>query len=295
MNDRRAFPANGRVAHVSVRDQCESPRFTDGETRRVCLTVAPLFASPDPGHRRRDRELVLHEAFRVLEQGPGWAFGFAERDGYVGYMHQDALGPDIGPMTHVVAARQSYLSPAPILKNSDAVEPVSFGTRLRVHALHETGRWAEVARLRGTGDDGADERTVFVPAGHLRPLNHPEDDPAAVAERFLGTPYHWGGNSAFGIDCSGLMQAAFHACGLACPGDSDQQANRLGQEIPADAPVQRGDLFFWRGHVAMATGSDTLIHANAHHMAVVAEGLAQAIARITAQGDGPVTLRRRVG
>jgi cell wall-associated NlpC family hydrolase len=83
------------------------------------------------------------------------------------------------------------------------------------------------------------------------------------------------------------------ACGIACPGDSDQQAETLGDVVAPDQPVARGDLFFWKGHVAMALDETRLIHANAFHMAVAAEKTEQAIDRIRARGDGEVIVRRR--
>jgi len=120
------------------------------------------------------------------------------------------------------------------------------------------------------------------------------DDPVTIATVLLGTPYLWGGNSAFGIDCSGLVQAACMVCGIACPGDSDMQAAGLGQLVTDGSPPRRGDLLFWKGHVAWVSGPDTILHANAHHMAVAYEGLVAAVARIAAQGGGPVTAHRRL-
>jgi cell wall-associated NlpC family hydrolase len=131
-----------------------------------------------------------------------------------------------------------------------------------------------------------------MPAAHLAPVDTFESDPAAVAGMFLGTPYLWGGNTAFGVDCSGLVQAAFTACGLPCPADSDMQMS-LGSEVTG--ALRRGDLLFWKGHVAIVVDEARLIHANAHHMAVAFEGIDAAIARIEAQGDGPVLSRRRIG
>ena len=97
-----------------------------------------------------------------------------------------------------------------------------------------------------------------------------------------------------GIDCSGLVQAAFLACGTACPGDSDQQANELGEALPPDAAFERNDLVFWKGHVALVADAATFIHANAGHMATVFEPIEDALARIEAQGDGTPTGHRRV-
>ena len=163
------------------------------------------------------------------------------------------------------------------------VTPLSFGTRLVV--LSEKDGWARIA-----WDGGQVTRDLYVPSQHLAPIDHIEPDPAAVADRLIGSPYLWGGNSSFGIDCSGLVQAALLACGTRCPSDSDLQEAAFPD---ATGTYQRGDLLFWKDHVAMVTDATTMIHANAHHMAVAYEPIAAAITRIQAQGDGPVTSHKR--
>jgi cell wall-associated NlpC family hydrolase len=157
------------------------------------------------------------------------------------------------------------------------IAALSFGARLTV--LAEAGRFAETPE-------------GFVPLVHLLPADSVMTDPVAVAEMFLGTPYLWGGNSRAGIDCSGLVQAALLACAIPCPGDSDLQARTVGTELAPDAPSHRGDLIFWKGHVAMVADSHRLIHANGHAMATVHEPMAAALDRIAATGT-PVLTRRR--
>jgi hypothetical protein len=179
----------------------------------------------------------------------------------------------------MVAVRGTHLYPAPDIKR-EPLAALSFGARFRI--VSETDRFMETAA--GT----------FLPKSHLRPLERPFRDPVTVAQLFFGTPYLWGGNSGTGIDCSGLVQAALLAAGHACPGDSDLQEMAVGEPLAPGVPPERGDLYFWKGHVAMAVDGETLIHANAHHMAVAYEPIAAAIARIAAQGGGAVTLRRRL-
>ena len=137
----------------------------------------------------------------------------------------------------------------------------------------------------------------YVPAAHLKLVGEFESDFVAVAERFAGVPYLWGGKTALGLDCSGLVQVALTACGIACPRDSDMQEAAAGVPIATAADhsnLQRGDLLFWKGHVAIVCGRDSLIHANAFHMAVAVEPIAGAIARIRPAGS-ELTSVRRVG
>ena len=275
MSDRRITPANGRVAAAHLKGLVEATTFTEGDAASVNVPVADLWATP--ACERRDRQLLLGEAVTIYEREGGVAFLSAAKDGYVGYVAEKDLGPPAAP-THMVGVIASHLYPAPDFRSGPGPR-LSFGARLQVigaaEAFFET-------------DQG-----WFVPRPHLRPANKPMEDPASAAQLFFGVPYLWGGNSALGLDCSGLVQAALLACGHPCPGDSDLQETVVGQPLPADAKLQRGDLVFWDGHVAMAVDSDVLIHANVHHMAVAYEPARDAIARIEAQGDGPVTSRRR--
>ena len=275
MTDRRAHLANARVAAAELEDVVTAPVYTEGTWRRVTRPVADLCAAPDGA---RDRQLLYGQRVRVLEVHAGWAFGAAARDGYVGYIAQDALGDDIQG-THRVVARATHLYPAPDMKRRE-VAWLSFGTELRVVA--SAGAFFETSE------------GLFVPKVHLRPLTAHFADPVSVAQIFFGTPYLWGGNSAAGIDCSGLVQGACLAVGLPCPGDTDQQEAVLGETLDPGVPPARGDLFFWKGHVAWAVDAETLIHANAQTMSVCHEPIAQAVDRIEAQGEGPVTRRARL-
>ena len=260
MTDRRLHPPADQV--------------TRDEPARISVPIIDLTRGPGGA---RDRQLLFGDAVRVLNREGDFALVRADKDGYCGTLPATALASPIAA-THKVTARLTHAYAAPDFKSPDLMA-LPFAARLA--ARSETPTFIET-------DCG------FVPRQHVHPLDTHATDPAAVAAVFLGTPYLWGGNSHLGIDCSGLVQAACLACGLPCPGDSDQQADGLGADLPEDAALRRNDLIFWKGHVAMVSDDTTLIHANAGHMAVVHEPIRDAITRIETQGDGLPTRRKRL-
>ena len=268
MTDRRLTPATTRVAHVSLQGLIDVPHWTEGEPAEIAVPLTDLRKAPDGA---RDRQLVMGDAFLVIDREGYRAFGMALKDGYCGWVHDAALCPPT-KVTHFVAVLGSHMYPEPRVQ-AETTGSLTLGTRLRV-----------------SGQQGAFAETPhgFVPVAHLRRLGDWHSDPAEVAGVFLGVPYLWGGNSRDGLDCSGLVQSAMLACGRTCPGDSDLQ-QRTGEPLDGSEPLQRGDLVFWQGHVAMMLDAGTLIHANGHHMAVVAESLREAAERI----ETPVVALRR--
>jgi cell wall-associated NlpC family hydrolase len=270
--DRRLTPATARMAHQSLIGRIEGRAFTEGQPMSVALPLVDLLDEPGGA---RDRQLWLGDAFTVIDLDRGHAFGIVAKDGYCGWLPEATLAPPALP-TYWVASAASHLYDGPKVQAKDrAALPMG-------------------AKVTVTGTTGAFAETPigFVPMAHLRQLGDWFDDPVTVAEMFLGTPYLWGGNSHAGLDCSGLVQAAYLACGRPCPADSDLQ-RAVGQPLDAKVPLRRGDFLFWKGHVAMVVDAQRLIHANAHSMSVALEPAAACIARIAAQGGGPVIHRAR--
>lgn len=242
--------------------------------RRVIHPVVDLLRQPDGP---RDRQLLFGDTVEVVETQTGWSRITADKDGSPGWVASDQLAEPV-PDTHWITAPATHAYALPDMKSPDRVS-LSFGSKVPV--LSEENGFLET-------------ELGFIPAVHAKLNATRLTDPVSVAELFLGTPYLWGGNSRFGLDCSGLVQAGLLACGLHCPGDSGDQERELGETLPKGTPAKRGDLLFWKGHVAWVYGDNMLLHANAFHMDVTFEPMDQAVTRILEQGDGPVMAHKRL-
>jgi NlpC/P60 family/Bacterial dipeptidyl-peptidase Sh3 domain len=271
MADKRVTPARHDLAAAHLKGVVEAPRFAEGEKFSVCLGRASLFARP-AGDASQDSELLFGESFTVYDSAHGWAWGQAVNDLYVGYVRESALSAPFAGETKVSALM------APVFSAADLKTPVRdlLPLNAAVPVLSRDGDYVNV----GPG---------FVHQRHLAPET--QKDFVAITERFLGAPYVWGGKTAAGLDCSGLIQTALRAVGKAAPRDTDMMEKALGE--PVAAASRRGDLVFWKGHMGVMLDETRLLHANAFHMAVAIEPLAEAMTRIE-KIAGPVTAIRRL-
>jgi cell wall-associated NlpC family hydrolase len=278
--DPRVTPARPDLAADSLRSKVEAARFVAGEACRVVAPIAPLRRAPDV-EAPLETEALYGEAVVVYEARSDGFWVQLARDGYVGYLPAGSLGPAKTP-THKVAALRTHAYPGPTIKRPPRVA-LSLGALVAIEKLE--------------GDFAVTDDGLFLYARHLAPLEAREPDFVAVAERFVETPYLWGGRTSEGIDCSGLAQTALTAAGILAPRDSDMQAAALGQPLPLDdalAPLRRGDLVFWKGHVGIMRDAATLLHANGWAMKVTSEPLTEARARIEKSGGGAIASIRRL-
>lgn len=279
--DPRTSAIRPDLADERLRGRVAAERFAPGRPARIVAPCAPVRRRPAPD-APLDTEALRGERATIFDERDGYAWVQLASDGYVGYAPSSVLARDGAEPTHRVAALRSFVFPGPDIKRPPLAF-LSLGAGVTPTGPAEAG----LVPIEGGG---------WMALRHLRPVADREMDAVAVAERFLGTPYLWGGKTSLGLDCSGLVQVAFGASGTAVPRDSDMQAALgTGLDLAPDlSALRRGDLVFWRGHVGLMQDDTRLLHANGHHMAVASEPVSEAERRIRTSGKGPITGLRRL-
>lgn len=276
--DQRLHAFRLDLADAALAGEVDAERFVEPRLVQVIEPIVTVHKAPRFDAMQLTQAL-FGETVKLFHEEEGWAWVQLVRDGYVGYVNGNALTSQVVAATHRVAVPSTFMYPEASLKTLPAI-PLTLNAQVTVKA--ENGAYSQLSNGR------------FVFTTHLKRVDDVESDFVAVAEMFRHVPYYWGGKSVHGLDCSGLVQLSLEACGKAALRDSDMQEATLGEQLlinDLDA-LRRGDLVFWDGHVGIMTDEKTLLHANGHHMMVVAEPLKDAVNRIAAR-YGQLTCVRR--
>lgn len=266
------------LADAALEGRVEATRFVAPRLMQVVDPVVSVHKAPR-FDAVQTTQALLGETVKLFEEEEGWAWVQLAGDGYVGYVNGNALSSQLAAPTHRVSVPSTFIYPEASLKSQPAV-PVTLNARVTVTG--ENGPFSQLHTGR------------FIFTAHLKPIGEFAAGYVEVAEMFLHVPYYWGGKSVQGLDCSGLVQLALEAAGQSALRDSDMQEATLGRRLMVNDldGLARGDLVFWSGHVGIMTDQHTLLHANGHHMMVVAEPLKAAENRIAARYGEISSIRR---
>lgn len=251
----------------------------DNKIYQIQETIAPICRAACPD-APLDTQALYGERVEFLSSENEWGRVRLLRDDYIGFMLMSFLNHESFEATHRIIVPRTLVYASPGLKTQPA-GALTMGAEVCVISEDET-----YARLHNGS---------FIFAQHMRPLGFKAVDYVAVAEQLLHAPYLWGGRSMLGIDCSGLVQLSLLMVGHHAPRDSGPQEKALGEPLPKKISyedIQRGDLLFWPGHVAIARGYGTMIHATSHCMQVTIESINKACERILESGTRLSCIKR---
>ncbi|WP_017672337.1 NlpC/P60 family protein [Blastomonas sp. AAP53] len=278
--DPRVTAIRGDLADIALAGRFFAPHYVAPQIHRV-LGDGAMLRNAGASDAEAVSQLLPGEAFALLDSAGDWAWGYGGHDGYCGYLPLDALTGDAPAPTHVVHARRALVFAEPSIK-TPMLAAYPMGARVTVLGTSECGKFWQLAE-------------GWMSVRHAIALEGLGCDPVDRALQLVGAPYLWGGRGGEALDCSGLVQLVLALAGHNAPRDSDQQMAALGRALADDEPFERGDLVFFPGHVGIMMDAEMLIHANAHWMQVVAEPLADVIARFPETTPQPVLARKRIG
>ena len=267
-------PANETVACSTLKGKIKHANFVEAKNYQVNVPFVDLLGSPDG---KRNRQLIYGSKVKYFSAAKGWAFIQNTYDNYVGYVPESTIASET-QKTHIVTAPLAHVFMEPNIKSKN-IEILPLAARVSGEVIENGFLETELG---------------WISVSQLKRKTELSKDPVEVSKLLQNAPYLWGGNTTLGIDCSGLIQISLLLCGIDCPGDSDQQMNTLGQNIDIGSPRKKGDIIFWKGHLAWALNERQILHANAYHMATVIEEANEAIERIKKQDNNSVIAHKRL-
>ena len=272
--DPRLTPANEIVACATLKGKIRHSNFVEGKNYQINVSFVDLLATPDG---KRNRQLIYGSKVKCFGESNGWAFIQNIYDGYVGYVPHNTVVSET-EKTHIITVPLAHVFLEQNIKSRN-IEMLPL---------------AAIVSGQEVKDGFMETELGWVSVAHLKRKTELSKDPIGISKLLQNAPYLWGGNTSLGIDCSGLIQISLLLCGVDCPGDSDQQMSTLGQNLDIGSPRKRGDILFWKGHVAWVLNERQILHANAYHMATVIEETNEAIERIKKQDKNNVIAHKRL-
>ena len=205
-------------------------------------------------------QIIYGEKFKIFFKRRNWIKIKSTYDNYVGYIENKKYIQNFNPKYKVNSLKAKiYKKPNSISNNY-----LPLGSKLRVEK--ENKFYIKI------------DRNMWIKKKDIKKINHKEKNFTNFFSKFLNVTYKWGGKTYKGIDCSGLLQIFFYYNNLFYPRDTKDQIKYSTKKI--SGKFKKGDIIFWKGHVAICINSKNLIHAYGPEKKVIIMPIKKTIIRI---------------
>ncbi len=207
-------------------------------------------------------QLLYGETFKKLKKYGSWIKIKNDLDNYKGYIKYKNFPPN-HRNTHKICILSSNLYSKPDNKKKIS-KKLSFGSKIKVtNAKNNFYKFDN----------------FWIKKKDLKNINYKTKDNFKNINKFLNVKYKWGGKHYSGVDCSGLIQLFFNFNNKFCPRDAKDQIKFFKKKIKLKN-VKKNDLIFWKGHVAVITSKNSLLHAYGPFKKTVKMSISKTINRI---------------
>ena len=206
-------------------------------------------------------QILYGEKFKILSKKKNWIKIKALFDNYIGYIKNAQYIKEFKPNYKVINLKAKIFRKP----NSSSKSYLPFGSKLSV--ISEDKYYIKF------------EKNKWIRKKDIKSINHKEKNFVKTFKKFLNVKYVWGGKTYKGIDCSALLQIFFNYNNIFYPRDTKDQIKH-SKKVLKKRKFKKGDIIFWRGHVAICLNSKKLIHAYGPEKKVLIMPIIKTIDRI---------------
>ena len=222
-------------------------------------------------------QILLGEDFKSQNKIGKFYKGYKVYDKYKGFIEAKDLHLDKNKKTHKIISKECNVYKKPNNKYK-LNKKIFFNSRISI--LNYKNNFIQT-------------KNGWILKKNIKPINFRKKHFLDNIKLYLNTKYLWGGNSPKGLDCSALVQELLKFNNIYCPRDSKDQKKFFRKEISIKN-IRKGDLLFWKGHVAIALSNKKLVHAFGPRKKVVIMGIKETVKKIYSKSKLPLLCVKRI-
>ena len=187
-------------------------------------------------------QIKYGEKFKILAKNKNWIKIKTLFDNYKGFIKNSKYVEKFSP-NYKISSLKARIFKKPGIRTNSWLPLAS-----RLSAFEQNKNYVKI------------EKNRWIKKTDIKKLNYREKNFVKIFKKFLNVKYVWAGKTFQGIDCSALLQIFFYYNGLFYPRDTKDQIKYSKGKFKKKT-FKKGDIIFWKGHVAICLNSKKLIHA----------------------------------